>query len=84
MIYLTSEVSDIGELVSDNRCWDCGQIFNKKKPYNGHYNTCETGIKEEEWIEHGLTLKEVFLGYELRFDEDGRPYLYDLNEDELG
>ena len=68
--------------MSENRCWECGGVFDRTKPYNGHENWCDTGIKEEEWIESGLTQFESDMDYELRFDKDGRPYLFDAEEEE--
>ena len=67
--------------MSDNRCWECGCKFDRSKPYNGHEGWCDQGIQEEEWIEDGLTQFDKDMGWGLRFDSDGRPSLYDTEEE---
>ena len=63
-----------------NRCIECGRVFDKTKQYNNHLNTSNTGIEEEEWIENGLDQFSLDMGWELRFNEDGSPYL--VNEED--
>lgn len=65
-----------------NRCLECGRVFRADKPYNNHLNTCNVGIQEEEWLEHGLDEFSRDMGWGLRLDEDGRPYLYNKEEEE--
>lgn len=65
-----------------NRCFECGRVFDRSQPYNNHLNTCNTGIDEEEWIERGPSQFESDMGWEVRFDEDGRPYLYNAEDEE--
>ena len=57
-------------------------MFDRSKPYNNHLNTCNVGIEEEEWIENGLDQFSIDMGWSLKFDEDGRPYLVNVEEEE--
>lgn len=65
-----------------NRCLECGRVFDRTKPYNNHLNTCNTGIEEEEWIENGLDQFSLDMGWGLKFDEDGRPYLFNAEDEQ--
>ena len=65
-----------------NRCLECDRVFDRTKPFNNHLNTCNTGIQEEEWLEHGLDEFSQDMGWGLWLDVDGRPHIYDKEERE--